>query len=191
MLFRLSKKVALTTCVVTVFRVCKFCETLAHLHLTETPALGDSSPGDSAMLATPLPRSRLELLPSLSLWGSKTQSLIEWCWCWKDCTFLTPSFPCDNDRAMTQAASRQPLAEESQAQYHASQCGICGRQSGNDTGFSPSTSIFFSQYHSRTIQYSFIVYQWGQMTLATDSVVKYTHKHTPDLEAHRLDSFCS
>jgi len=56
----------------------------AHLHLTETPLLGDSSPGDKAMLATPLPRSRLELLPSLSLWGTKTQSLMEWCWDLRD-----------------------------------------------------------------------------------------------------------
>jgi hypothetical protein len=52
----------------------QFCNPLAHLHLTDTPALGDSSSGDSAMLATPLPRSRLELLPSLSLCGSKIQS---------------------------------------------------------------------------------------------------------------------
>jgi hypothetical protein len=43
---------------------------------------------------------------------------------------------------MAQAVSRRPLTAE------VGSCGICGGQSGNGTGFSPSTSVFPCQFHS-------------------------------------------
>jgi hypothetical protein len=51
-------------------------------------------------------------------------------------------------RAMAQTVSRRPLTAEAQVRCQVGQCGICGGQSGTGTGFSPSTSVFPSQFHS-------------------------------------------
>jgi hypothetical protein len=49
---------------------------------------------------------------------------------------------------MAQAVSHRPLTAEARARSRVSPCGICGGQSGNGTGFSPSTSVFPCQFHS-------------------------------------------
>jgi hypothetical protein len=49
---------------------------------------------------------------------------------------------------MAQAVSRRPLTAEARVRSRVSPCGICGGQSGNGTGFSPSTSVFPFQFHS-------------------------------------------
>jgi hypothetical protein len=46
------------------------------------------------------------------------------------------------DRAIAQAVSHRPLTAEARARYQISLCKIYGGQSGNRTGFSPSTSVF-------------------------------------------------
>jgi len=43
---------------------------------------------------------------------------------------------------MAQVVGCHLLAEETKIQFQASQCGICGEQSGTKTGFSPSAPIF-------------------------------------------------
>jgi hypothetical protein len=50
-------------------------------------------------------------------------------------------------RAMAQAVTRRPLTVEARVRFRVSPCGICGGQSGNGTGFSPSTSAFLCQFH--------------------------------------------
>jgi hypothetical protein len=45
-------------------------------------------------------------------------------------------------RAMAQAVSRRPLTAEARVSSRVNLCGICGRQSGIGTGFSPSSSVF-------------------------------------------------
>jgi hypothetical protein len=43
---------------------------------------------------------------------------------------------------MDQAAGRRPLTADVQVRARVSLCGICVIQSGNGTGFSPSSSIY-------------------------------------------------
>jgi hypothetical protein len=54
----------------------------------------------------------------------------------------------NDGRAMAQAVSRRPLTTEARVRSRVSSCGIFGGQSGNETGFSPTTSIFPCQFHS-------------------------------------------
>jgi hypothetical protein len=51
-------------------------------------------------------------------------------------------------RAMAQAVSRRPLTAEARVRSRVSECGICGGQSGTETVFPPSTSVFPCQFHS-------------------------------------------
>jgi hypothetical protein len=48
---------------------------------------------------------------------------------------------------MAQVVSRRPLTAEARVRARVNPYGICG-QSGTGTGFSPSFSVFPSQYHS-------------------------------------------
>jgi hypothetical protein len=57
-------------------------------------------------------------------------------------------------RAVAHEISRLPLAVEARVRSQFSSCEICGGQSGTETGFSPSTSIFPCQYHSKSVPYS-------------------------------------
>jgi hypothetical protein len=49
---------------------------------------------------------------------------------------------------MAQAASRRPLTAEARVRARSSPCGICGGQSGTETGFSLSPSVLSCHYHS-------------------------------------------
>jgi hypothetical protein len=49
---------------------------------------------------------------------------------------------------MDQAVSRWSLTAEDWVQSRVGSCGICGGQSGIETGFSQSTSVFPCQFHS-------------------------------------------
>ena len=49
---------------------------------------------------------------------------------------------------MAQAASRRPLTAEARVRSLVRPCGVCGRQSGTRTGFSPSTSVFPCRIYS-------------------------------------------
>jgi hypothetical protein len=54
---------------------------------------------------------------------------------------------------MTEAVRFRPLAEEFLSRSQASRCEICGGKSDTGTGFSPSTLVFPSRYHSTNIPY--------------------------------------
>jgi hypothetical protein len=49
---------------------------------------------------------------------------------------------------MAQAVSRRPLSVEARVRSQVNPCGICGGQSGTETGFSPSTSVSPCSFHS-------------------------------------------
>jgi hypothetical protein len=49
---------------------------------------------------------------------------------------------------MTEAVSCQSLIAEAWVHTWVNPCGICGGQSGTETDFSPSSSVFPCQYHS-------------------------------------------
>jgi hypothetical protein len=54
----------------------------------------------------------------------------------------------NNGRAMAHTVICRPVTAESWLRAHASQCEICGGQSGTGAGFSTSSSVFPCQYHS-------------------------------------------
>jgi hypothetical protein len=66
-------------------------------------------------------------------------------------------------RAMAQVVSRRPLTAEAQVCAQVNQCGICGGQSGTGKGFSPSSSVFPSIYHSTVALQTHII--WGMRNM--------------------------
>jgi hypothetical protein len=59
---------------------------------------------------------------------------------------------------MAQAVSRRPVTAKVRVRAHVSPCGIYGGQSGTETGFSPSSSVFTYQYHSPVASYTHTIY---------------------------------
>ena len=57
---------------------------------------------------------------------------------------------------MTEPVSPRPLPAEHLVRSRTSPCGVCGRQSGSGTDFSPSKLVLSCQYHSANVTYSFI-----------------------------------
>ena len=57
-------------------------------------------------------------------------------------------------RDVAQAVSRWPLTAETRFRSQVSPCEICGGQSGTETVFLPSTSVFPCRYHSAFAPYS-------------------------------------
>jgi hypothetical protein len=66
-------------------------------------------------------------------------------------------------RAMAQVVSRRPLTAEAWVCARVNPCGICGGQSGTGTGFSPSSSVFPSIYHSAVAPQTHII--WGMRNM--------------------------
>jgi hypothetical protein len=64
-----------------------------------------------------------------------------------------------------QVVSRRPLIAEVGVRSRVNPCGICGGQSGTETGFSPSTSVFPCQYHSTVALQTRII--WGIRNMLT------------------------
>jgi hypothetical protein len=63
--------------------------------------------------------------------------------------------------AIAQAVSRRFFIAESRVRPLVNPCGICDGQSGNETDFSPSSSVFPCQYYSTAAAYS-LMYHVGQ-----------------------------
>jgi hypothetical protein len=53
---------------------------------------------------------------------------------------------------MAQTVSRRPGTSEARVRFRFSPCGICGEQSGTETGFFLSTSVLPCQFHSTGAQ---------------------------------------
>jgi hypothetical protein len=68
-------------------------------------------------------------------------------------------------RAMAQVVSHQPLTMEAQVHARVNSCGIFGGQSGTGTGFSLSSSVFPSVYHSTVVLQTHII--WGMRNMLT------------------------
>ena len=74
---------------------------------------------------------------------------------------------------MVLAVSRWPFNAETQVQYHASPCGICGKQRSTRAGFSTNTSVFPVVFIPPSVAYSFIhLPPMLYITFSTDSIIK-------------------
>jgi hypothetical protein len=60
---------------------------------------------------------------------------------------------------MAQAVSRQPLTTETRLRARVTPCGIYGRPSGVETGFTPSSSVLPCQYNSTVVLHTHCI--WG------------------------------
>jgi hypothetical protein len=92
------------------------------------------------------------------------------CCCWHSSQLYldTLDIPVTNyaaGRAMTQVVSHRPLTTEARVRAWVNPCGICGGQSGTGTGFSPSSSVFPSIYHSIIALQTHII--WGMRNMLT------------------------
>jgi hypothetical protein len=66
---------------------------------------------------------------------------------------------------MAQVVSRWPLTAEARVHARFNPCGICGKQSGIGTGFSPISSVFPCQHHSTVVLQTHII--WGMRNMLT------------------------
>jgi hypothetical protein len=57
---------------------------------------------------------------------------------------------------MAQAVSRRPLTAETRVRARVNSCGICGKEIGTGTDFSPSYSVFLSQYHFTVVLHTHV-----------------------------------
>jgi hypothetical protein len=64
---------------------------------------------------------------------------------------------------MAQVVSRRSLTAEAQVSARVNLCGVCGRQSGTGTGFSPSSSVFSCQHHSTVALQTHIIWEMRNM----------------------------
>jgi hypothetical protein len=76
---------------------------------------------------------------------------------------------------MVWADNRRPLKPQAKFRSRVIQCGICGGQSGNGTGFPRTASVFLSQYHS-TIVPCLLLLPEGQAGKAWEPSNKQTNK---------------
>jgi hypothetical protein len=67
--------------------------------------------------------------------------------------------------ALAQVVSRRPLTAEALVHARVNPYKICGGQSGTGTGFSPSSSVFPSIYHSTITLQTYII--WGMHNMLT------------------------
>jgi hypothetical protein len=68
-------------------------------------------------------------------------------------------------RAMAQVVSGRTLTADARVRARVNPCGICGGQSGTGTGFSPSSSVSLSIYHSTVALQTHII--WGMHNMLT------------------------
>jgi hypothetical protein len=66
---------------------------------------------------------------------------------------------------MAQAVSRRPPTAKTRVRSSVSPCGICCRQSGAGTGFSPNARVFPCQFHSTGVP----LLGKGQKIIITDT----------------------
>jgi hypothetical protein len=66
---------------------------------------------------------------------------------------------------MAQVVSRRPLTAEARVRARVNPCGICGGQSGTETGLSLSSSVVPCQYHSTVALQTHII--WGIRNMLT------------------------
>jgi hypothetical protein len=63
---------------------------------------------------------------------------------------------CRNVIILSHLNNRRILAAEARVRALVGPCGICGGHSGTDTGFSPSSSDFFSHYHYTVATHAYL-----------------------------------
>jgi hypothetical protein len=81
---------------------------------------------------------------------------------------------------MAQVVSRRPFTAEARVRARVNPRGICGGQSGTETGFSPNSSVFPCQYHSTVAVQTHII--WGIRNMLTQVGIHAWVLDPPHLE---------